>query len=82
MKLEDRLGQLATLRIEVEHTKQAMKDLEALVAKTQLEFDQKRVELKYACDNLKTAVQNDAKATVKLLRAEATARLLGVIEAL
>jgi len=80
MKIEERLEQLKALKIEVTATKQAVKDLETSLAEARQEFEAKKAEVTDLTKQLQDAVRADAKATVALLKAEARARLLGIMD--
>lgn len=79
MKKSELMEVLKGLRIECSQTKAAVAELENFVAVKQEEFDTAKRELRELTEKLAKAVQADAKATVKLLKAEARARLAGLL---
>ena len=79
MTKQEVLDALEQLRIEATETRKAVREIEEFVAKTHEEFLAKRAELKDLSAKLQAAVKADAKATVALLKAEARARLMGLI---
>lgn len=80
MKIEERLEQLKSLRVEVTETKKAVKDCEVALAEAQQEYDAAKAKVRELTGNLQAAVKADAKATVALLKAEARARLQGIVD--
>jgi hypothetical protein len=57
-----------------------VKDLETSLAEARQEFEAKKAEVTDLTKQLQDAVRADAKATVALLKAEARARLLGIMD--
>jgi hypothetical protein len=76
---QKRIELLNQLRAEAIQTKIVVGKIEDAIASTRMAIEDKKLELKSLSAELRDAIKADAKAAVQLLRAEARARMLGLL---
>ena len=76
---QKRIELLNQLRAEAIQTKIVVQKIEGSIASTRMAIEDKKLELKSLSAELRDAIKADAKAAVQLLRAEARARMLGLL---
>ena len=76
---QKRIELLNQLRAEAIQTKIVVGKIEESIASTRMAIEDKKIELKGLMAELRDAIKADSKASVQLLRAEARARMLGLL---